>query len=98
MSYFYCSCVTEILYTGVQVDTQPKMHDVGVQCILPHLHSNVKDAGVQCTLLCPVTTSSPLKCHPVDIPQSESEISDIEGDKHGLDTSGYTLSQEDSSS
>ena len=57
------------------------MHDVGVQCILPHLHSNVKDAGLQCTLLCPVTTSSPLEYHPASIPQSESEILDIEGDK-----------------
>ena len=72
------------------------MHAVGVQCSSSYRDAGVcvEDVGVQCSLLVLSTTSTPLKHHlQSDTSQSESDT-DVEG---GLDTSEYTLSQEDTS-
>ena len=69
---------------------------VGVQCSLSYRDDSVcvQDVGVQCFLPALPTTSTPLKHHlPSDTSQSESDT-DVEG---CLDTSEYTLSQEDTS-
>lgn len=86
-----------ICYIGVQTYTLPKVRSVGVQCSSVYRDSGVwvEDVAVQCSLLVPPTTSTPSKhCLQSDTSQSESDT-DIEG---GLDTSEYTLSQEDTSS
>ena len=86
-----------VLLQGVQVSADPRTKDAAVQCNLPYTYMApiTQDASVQCSRHS-LLTSSPVQEHCND--PSDSELLEMEGCDHTVDTSGFTYSPGSTSS